>query len=235
MDASKRASRRAFSLVELLVVIGIVALLISILLPALSTARKAARKAQCASNIRTILQAYHLYISEHRRLIWQGDFAVINHWDPACGDSSVFIDSGTELIRFGKLLEHKAVLRADFYCPESPLSEPGVSASTFQLGSTPVGSVYGTYGMRGMRQGGPARVSDLKKTRALVSDFEYRDTAGFGIRKIYAHRKGVNVGYTDGHVQFVSGDFDSFYYSFGGESFPGRFDGTWDKLDSHAR
>ena len=64
--------RRGFTLVELLVVIGIIAVLISILLPALNKAREAAIKAACLSNMRQQGMMIHLYSNAYKDQISLG-------------------------------------------------------------------------------------------------------------------------------------------------------------------
>jgi prepilin-type N-terminal cleavage/methylation domain-containing protein/prepilin-type processing-associated H-X9-DG protein len=234
--ATRRRCAWGFTLVELLVVIAIIAVLIAILIPTIARAREQARTVACAANLRTILQANAMYQTENRRLIWVGDPRVANHFSSKSGESSVFIDSGLERIRYGKLIGYKGVLKQNFFCPTSPANDPNLNPKIFGLSSSlPLGAVYGTYAMRGFNQDAPGTLAQWRKMKVILSDFEFRNKSDIGLPILLCHRRGVNAGYTDGHVQFVVGTFDSFFSFFGADSFPGMLDGTWGQLDRVAQ
>ena len=69
--ATRRCIRRphGFTLVELLVVIGIIAVLLAILMPALGRAREHSRRVQCGNNLKQLLNALHMYVTEHKQAL----------------------------------------------------------------------------------------------------------------------------------------------------------------------
>jgi prepilin-type N-terminal cleavage/methylation domain-containing protein/prepilin-type processing-associated H-X9-DG protein len=226
--------RRAFTLVELLVVIGIIAALLGILLPAIGRAQERARQLQCATNIRTILQGEVLYRSSSKgRCIWMGKPGVTNHFDRANLNSSVYFFSGTETLRYGMLIDEGSVVKESFLCPSSPAKEDGIVAATFGVSSVvPAGAKNGTYAMRGAAEGAPVRPPEFAKIKALISDFEFRDQRTPPLYpNLICHPGGMNVGFTDAHVEFVNGAFDSFFYQFGGDRVLPFAEGTWSQFD----
>jgi prepilin-type N-terminal cleavage/methylation domain-containing protein/prepilin-type processing-associated H-X9-DG protein len=66
MKGNRQNSRPGFTLVELLVVVGIIAILVALLVPVLTKARKAANATNCLSNLRSMGQAWTIYISENK-------------------------------------------------------------------------------------------------------------------------------------------------------------------------
>src|SRR4051812_5986776 len=63
---SRPRGRFGFTLIELLVVVGIIALLISFLMPVLRRVRIQAKRVQCASNLRQMGQAIHMYANDNK-------------------------------------------------------------------------------------------------------------------------------------------------------------------------
>ena len=81
-DPNLRRWGEAFTLVELLVVIAIIAILAALLLPSLARGKLKAHQTQCASNLRQLGLAIHMYADENRDTLpgptWQGLYYVYN-------------------------------------------------------------------------------------------------------------------------------------------------------------
>ena len=88
--------RHGLSLVEILVILGIIALTLAILLPAVQQVRDAAARARCASNLRQLAVAVHLYSQDNHHLPRGCDYP--------------FLSSDADLKRHAGLSWHTSIL-----------------------------------------------------------------------------------------------------------------------------
>jgi prepilin-type N-terminal cleavage/methylation domain-containing protein/prepilin-type processing-associated H-X9-DG protein len=133
------AAQRAFTLIELLVVVAIIALLISILLPSLNGARKAARATKCAANLRSVGQAFALYLAENRA-IYPPSYVYPTDWNGSWSPQDQDTTKSHGYAHWSWFLFAKGAVKDEaFQCPEipnggAPRTNPGANGSDWEAG-----------------------------------------------------------------------------------------------------
>lgn len=213
-------ARGGFSLIELLVVIAILAVLLAILSPALRQARHQARRAVCASNLRQIGSAIHVYAHDFDDTIpfgpGGGPVTGSNFYTVTGNVTSLLsledgAPVGLGLLLKGYLAQQPKVL----FCPgadqPSEATEQLARVGTAQAQS----DFYYRHASVALLSGAPksfhVRLSDLGRSSqgrpiaALVSDVQFLahpSLAAFQVKTRTSHRRtSSNILYAAGHVR----------------------------------
>lgn len=169
--------REGFTLVELLVVIAIVALLAGLLLPSLAGAHRSALRSACASNLRQLAMANHMYAAAHGTFvpaaadIWSSN---LHRWhgarskkgtafEPASGPLSDYLD------------ERGAIKKCPSFQSDQPDFEAGCGG--YGYNATGVGSqayLLGTY--HGSSLGMTPEMIAQPASTVMFADAAYAET-----------------------------------------------------------
>lgn len=213
----------AFSLIELLVVIAVLSLLMAILLPALSQARHQARRTACASNLRQVGIAIHLYADNFDSTIPFGP-----EGRPITGSNFYTVTgSVTSLLSLEDGAPVGLGLLLDNYLSDQPkvLFCPGAdqpSEAEVQLAKVGTAQAQSDYYYRhasiAMLTGKPkkfyVKLSDLgrnskgRSIAALVADVQFLahpSLAAFQVKTRTSHKQAAsNILFADGRVTAVN-------------------------------
>ncbi len=194
MTTHRRTRRKAFTLLEILVTISIISLLIGILLPSLRRVRQSAADLQCLSRVRSLYLAHVEYI--HNYLYFP---PLNNDEDDGAWQYNYLIYDGRDYDQnFGALVNAGIIDDVTIlFCPVQ--DDPYHSLNT-PLNSWPARDnldVRAGYARRYHLSG--MTLAQAGNSRAMLADI-------FHLTSVIetAHKRGVNVMYTDGHGRWVN-------------------------------
>lgn len=181
-DGMKRASRQAFTLVELLVVMAIIAVLAALVFPAVGIMRTKAKNARCMNNAKQIALAANLLFQENKEVL------------PARSDPTHWGEAAEQLLPFVRNMVEI------FDCPANQ-GLAGNSASVTLPNHAGKVTDYEMNGYLCSKSGSGAftrrqnGITDYSKA-AYAYDTPYTEGAS-------PHEGGVNVAYLDGHAGWL--------------------------------
>ena len=217
----KQTNGKCFTLIELLVVIAIIAILAAVLLPALSNARNTAKKIGCISNQKQIGLATVTYMNDYSN--WMPICSTLNgssphEWRMETAPYLGYSDKDLTHVDGPTYIAKVARLSAKAYLCPMWTDKYNLAAGNFFRGG--YGWNFGYMGFYENAGVGAQRVTfskiQIPSKTVVFGDttdwsanwhqfylFSAGDTSGPAIQVGNRHGGGVNMGWADGHAEWM--------------------------------